>query len=114
MVGRSYFYVDNDGRMGLTVADRVTENLYSSTITVVLLKYNSYQGFHLPIYDWMAFLATKMQMKGFDILHKLYSELNYEFRSNLADNKVCCLLKSKLNYRLEKIPIKVQVQKKMT
>lgn len=56
MVGRSYFYVDNDGRIGLTVADRVTENLYSSTITVVLLKYNSYQGFHLPIYDWMAFL----------------------------------------------------------
>lgn len=55
-----------------------------------------------------------MQMKGFDILHKLYSELNYEFRSNLADNKVCCLLKFKLNYRLEKIPIKVQVQKKMT
>lgn len=60
----------------------MTENLYLSAITVVLLKYNSYQGFHLAIYDWMAFLATKMQMKGFDILHKLNSELNYEVRSN--------------------------------
>lgn len=59
------------------------------------------QDFHWPFYDWIASLATKMQMEGLDMNSKLYSLHNYDFETNLSWFHCC---------RHEQIPTKAKVQ----